>query len=133
MALSRYVLDTSAYSHYRRAVPAVVELVDAADWIGMPSVVLGELWSGFRQGRRGAENEQTLQRFLASPVVEEVVIDRHVARAYAEIVVALREVGTPLPYNDVWIAACAATSGASVLTYDQHFRHIRRIGAIVLT
>ena len=99
----------------------------------MPSVVLGELWSGFLRGRRGAENEEKLQRFLASSVVEEVVIDRYVARAYAEISVSLRQAGTPLPINDVWIAACAATSGASVLTYDDHFRHIRRIGAIVLT
>ena len=52
---------------------------------------------------------------------------------YAEIVVALREAGTPLPVNDIWIAACAAAAGASVLTYDAHFRSIRRIGSIILS
>ena len=131
--MSRYVLDTSAYSRFRRGVPAVVELIDAADWIGMPAVVLGELWIGFRGGRRGTENEEKLRRFLASSVVEEVIVDWHVARAYAEITVSLRQAGTPLPVNDVWIAACAATAGASVLTYDEHFRHIHRIGSIVLS
>ena len=70
---------------------------------------------------------------LANPAVEEVSIDARVARVYAEIVVSLREIGMPLPVNDIWIGACAATTGASVLTCDGHFRHIRRIGSIILS
>ncbi|HVR44642.1 MAG TPA: hypothetical protein VMS56_14495 [Thermoanaerobaculia bacterium] len=54
------------------------------------------------------------------------------ARVYAGIVLSLREIGMPLPVHDIWIAACAATAGASVLIYHAHFRHIRRVGAIVL-
>ncbi len=130
--MSRYILDTSAYSHFKRGSAEVTELIDAADWLGIPSVVLGELWIGFLSGRRPRENERELRDFLANPVVEEVPIDRHVARIYAEIVVALREAGIPLPVNDVWIGACAAATGAAVLTYDAHFRHIRRAGSIVL-
>ena len=133
MALSRYVIDTSAYSHFKRGETAVVDLIDEADWIGVPSVVLGELWTGFLLGHRIRENERELREFLANPAVEEVSVDAHVARAHAEIVVALRETGTPFPVNDVWIAACAATAGASVLTYDDHFRHIRRVGSIILS
>jgi tRNA(fMet)-specific endonuclease VapC len=130
--LSRYVLDTSAYSNFKRGRPEVVDLIDAADWIGVPTVVLGELWSGFLQGPRVRENENALREFMSNPAVEEVSVDRHVARVYAEIVVSLRSTGRPLPVNDIWIAACAATAGASVLTYDDHFRHIKRIGAVVL-
>jgi predicted nucleic acid-binding protein len=133
LALSRYVLDTSGYSHFKRGDAEIVDLLDAADWIGIPSVVLGELWTGFLLGRRMRENERELREFLANPAVEEVSVDAQVARAYAEIVVALREIGTPLPVNDVWVAACAATAGASVLTYDDHFRHIRRVGSIILS
>jgi tRNA(fMet)-specific endonuclease VapC len=131
--LSRYVLDTSAYSHFKRGGAEIVDLIDTAEWIGVPSVVLGELWAGFLRGRRARENESELREFLANPAVEEVSIDARVARLYAEIVVSLREAGTPLPVNDIWIAACAAAAGASVLTYDDHFRHIRRIGSIVLS
>jgi hypothetical protein len=131
--LSRYVLDTSAYSHFKRGSPEIVDLIDTAEWIGVPSVVLGELWAGFLLGRRARENENELHEFLANPAVEEVSVDARVARLYAEIVVSLREIGTPLPVNDIWIAACAAAAGASVLTYDDHFRHIRRIGSIVLS
>jgi len=131
--LSRYVLDTSAYSHFKRGDAEVISLVDSAEWIGMPAVVLGELWSGFLLGRRSRQNEAELREFLANPAVEELPIDGRVAWVYAEIVVALREAGTPLPVNDIWIAACAAAAGASVLTYDDHFRHIRRVGSVVLS
>ncbi|HUP47291.1 MAG TPA: PIN domain-containing protein [Thermoanaerobaculia bacterium] len=130
--MSRYVLDTSGYSHFKRGDREVVEMIDAAEWLGLPSIVAGELLAGFLTGRRAAENERDLLDFLANPVVEELTVDRAVARIYAEIVVSLREAGTPLPVNDIWIAACAAAAGASVLTYDAHFRQIRRIGAIVL-
>ena len=130
--MSRYVLDTSAYSHFKRGHSEVVSLIDGSEWIGVPSVVLGELWSGFLLGRRTRENDEELREFLENPAVEELGVDARVARVYAEIVVALREAGTPLPVNDIWIAACAAAAGASVLTYDDHFRYIRRIGSIIL-
>jgi len=131
--VSRYVLDTSAYSNFKRGRPEVVEIIDGAEWLGVPSVVLGELWTGFLQGARTRENESALREFLANPAVEEVIVDRQVARIYAEIVLSLRQAGTPLPVNDIWIAACAAAAGANVLTYDEHFRHIHRIGSVVLT
>lgn len=131
--MSRYILDTSAYSHFMRGEPEVAALIDAAVWIGIPVVVLGELWSGFLRGRRSEANERELNEFLASPVVTEVEITTPVARAYADLLIALRDAGTPVPVNDIWIAACAVTAGASVLTYDAHFRHIRRAGSIVLS
>ena len=59
--------------------------------------------------------------------------DDATSRVYAEIVVALRKAGTPLPTNDIWIAAVSAREGATVVTYDAHFRSIQRVGSIVLT
>lgn len=98
----------------------------------MPTIVVGELEAGFRESRRAAENLDDLERFLAFPVVSEIAVDREVARAYGEIVSALRRKGTPIPTNDVWIAACAARSGATLLTYDAHFEAVDRIGVLLL-
>jgi tRNA(fMet)-specific endonuclease VapC len=64
--------------------------------------------------------------------VEEIPVDGEVARTYAEIVVELRQAGTPLPTKDVWIAASAARVGATVLTFDEHFNSIRRVGSVIL-
>ena len=130
--MSRYCLDTSAYSHFRRGDEGVVEVLDRAEWVGVPAVALGELRTGFLLGSHRVRNESELGEFLANPVVEILVVDEEVSRHYAEIVADLRRVGTPLPTNDIWIAATAARAGALVLTYDHHFQHIARVGSIVL-
>ncbi len=130
--MSRFCLDTSAYSHFKRGDRKVVELIDHAEWLGVSSVVLGELWIGFLLGRHREKNDAELREFLANPVVEVLGVDHQVARIYAEIVVDLRQAATPIPTNDVWIAAVAARAGATVLTYDSHFKSISRVGSLVL-
>jgi tRNA(fMet)-specific endonuclease VapC len=100
--------------------------------VGVPTIVLGELLAGFLAGDQPTRNADELSSFLSHPVVEEVVVDHEIARTYAEIAVSLRSAGTPLPTNDVWIAACAARVGAPLLTFDEHFREIGRIGTILL-
>jgi predicted nucleic acid-binding protein len=130
--MSRYCIDTSAYSHFKRGEPDVVEIISRAHWLGTPAIVLGELRTGFLVGSRAEQNEQELQRFLNHPNVEVLVVDSEISRVYAEIMLDLRKVGTPLPTNDVWIAATAAREGATVLTYDAHFESIRRVGSKIL-
>lgn len=125
-------LDTSAYSHFKRGHAAVVDAISHASWLGIPAVVLGELRTGFALGSRARQNEADLQRFLAGSVVSILDVDDEASRTYAEIVVALRRAGTPLPTNDIWIAAVAAREGAPVLTFDAHFRSIARIGVQLL-
>lgn len=128
----RLCLDTSAYSHFKRGDPAVVALVDGAEWLGVPAVVLGELRTGFALGSKRDANERELKAFLRHPLVEVLEIDDACSRIYADIVVALRQAGTPLPTNDIWIAAAGAREGATVITYDAHFRAIGRVGCQVL-
>jgi tRNA(fMet)-specific endonuclease VapC len=133
VALSRYCLDTSAYSNFKRNDPQVVPLIDGAEWIGISSIALGELWLGFLLGDRLARNEAELNEFLSSPVVEELLIDQQVGRIYAEIVASLQRAGTPVPSNDIWIAAAALRAGAPLLTYDTHFEAIQQVRSIILT
>ena len=130
--MTRLCLDTSAYSNFQRGEPRVVDLVDRAGWIGVPGVVVGELWAGFLHGSRPEQNAGELETFLRHAVVEVLRVDEHVARIYGEIVDDLRRKGRPLPTNDVWVAATAAHAGAVVLTFDEHFRAVERVGTIVL-
>lgn len=129
--MSGYCLDTSAYSNFRRGHRELVSVVDRADWIGVPTVTMGELRTGFLLGNRRERSESELDEFLASPVVEVLTVDAEAGRHYAEIVADLRSAGTPLPTNDIWIAATAARHGAAVLTCDDHFELIARVGAVV--
>jgi tRNA(fMet)-specific endonuclease VapC len=125
-------LDTSAYSHFKRGHVEIAALIDAADWVGLSSIVLGELRTGFGLGKRAEANESQLAAFVANPVVHVLDIDDEASRIYADIVIALRTAGTPLPTNDIWIAAVSAREGATVLTCDEHFRSISRVGSQIV-
>jgi len=127
----RICLDTSAYSQFRRGHPPAVEAISSARWIGVSSIVLGELRTGFRLGRRKDRNEEELREFLDESVVHMLSVDDAASVHYADIVAALRRRGTPLPTNDIWIASVAAREGASVITYDAHFHAIERVASVV--
>jgi tRNA(fMet)-specific endonuclease VapC len=131
--MNRVCLDTSAYSHFLRGDASIVKIISTARWIGVPVVVLGELRTGFLLGGQSAKNEDELRRFLHHPSVEIVDVNDDASRIYAEIMVALRKAGTPLPTNDIWVAAVASREGATVVTYDDHFRLIHRVGATILS
>ena len=130
--MNRLCLDTSAYSNFQRGHRRTVDIIDQADWIGLPDVVQGELWAGFLLGNQVERNANALARFLDHAPVETLAIDGGVARVYGEIFVDLRHRGTPLPSNDIWIAATAIHAGASVLTFDSHFGEIDRVGVVLL-
>jgi tRNA(fMet)-specific endonuclease VapC len=131
--LSAYCLDTSAYSHFRRGSEELVALLDRAEIVGVSTIALGELRAGFLLGGKQARNEDDLEAFLQNPSVQVLQVDAEAGRVYAEILVDLRKAGTPVPTNDIWIAAVAARNGAAVLTCDQHFERIARVGAVVVS
>ena len=128
----RICLDTSAYSHFKRGTRSAVTELSSASWVGVPAIVLGELRSGFQGGRRAAANEGELRVFLAHPVVVTLDVDDEAAAIYAEMVTHLRRAGTPVPTNDIWIAATAARDGAVVVTFDEHFSRIASARSRVL-
>jgi tRNA(fMet)-specific endonuclease VapC len=131
--MSSYCLDTSAYSNFRRGNEELATLLDQAQLVGAPTIALGELRTGFLLGRRRERNESELTAFLDNPAVQIFQVDAEVSRLYAEIVVDLRKAGTPVPTNDIWIAAIAARNGTAVLTCDEHFERIARVGAVVVS
>lgn len=76
--MTRLCLDTSAYSNFRRGESQVVEHVDRAEWVGVPSIVIGELRAGFLIGSRTDENIGELEEFLSHSAVEIVPVDENV-------------------------------------------------------
>jgi predicted nucleic acid-binding protein len=121
------LLDTSAYSAFLRGHEELKLALQRADRIVLTPVVLGELGAGFRAGARLKKNEAELRRFLASPRVEVVPIDAETAERYAVILHGLRQAGTPIPTNDIWIAASAMQHGLRVLTTDVHYTRMPQI------
>jgi len=128
----RLVLDTSAYSRMRRGHPEVLSLLAAAETVLIPTIVLGELQAGFRLGSRTAENRVILGEFLDEPFTAVLEVTAAAAAVYGELFAQLREAGTPIPINDVWIAACAVEARAHLVTFDRDFERIRDLKATIL-
>jgi tRNA(fMet)-specific endonuclease VapC len=128
----RLVLDTSAYARFRAGHEAVLELLAAAEVVLIPVTVLGELEAGFELGRRGRENRTTLSSFLEEPFVTVLPTTPDVARRYGHAFARLREAGTPIPTNDIWIAAAAIDAGGRLVTFDDHFAQVPGLDCLVL-
>jgi len=115
------VLDTNAYSAFCRGDEKAIQLLEEAERLIVPSIVAGELISGFLRGSRWDANWSDFKLFLTQPGVSLQETGLVEAEKYGMLVKNLKEAGTPVPTNDIWIAATALGQGAAVITRDSHF------------
>jgi len=120
----RLVLDTSAYSHFRRGHAGVLDALARAERVLIPVTVLGELEAAFELGTRARDNRRVLDDWLAEPFVDLIDTTASVARHYGRLFSTLRREGTPLPVNDIWIAAATVDCGGALLSFDRDFERI---------
>lgn len=114
-------IDTNVYVAFKRGDETVIQIFRLAPEILVNPIVLGELLAGFAVGNRAAANRRELSHFLDSPRVRQVSCGSATADRYALVYAALRRQGTPIPTNDLWIAASCLEHGAALLTFDRHF------------
>ena len=122
--MRRLLIDTNIYSYALRGDDDVVEVLRKSEQIGISVISIGELLSGFKGGGREKKNREELEIFLDSPRVVVYPVDEDTSEFYAEIINNLREIGKPVPTNDVWIAAIAFQNGLKLYTKDIHFKTI---------
>jgi predicted nucleic acid-binding protein len=73
-----------------------------------------------------------LGKFFEEPFVSVLPITHSVARHYGRIFAQLRRAGTPIPINDIWIAASAMDCGGHLLTFDQDYGHVESLDCTIL-
>lgn len=129
---SRLVLDTSAYSHFRTGHAQVLDALARAERVLIPVTVIGELEAAFEWGTRARENRRALESYLEEAFVEVLPLTPSVARYYGRTFVALRRAGTPLPVNDIWIAAATLDCGGTLLTFDRDFGRVAGLAHMTL-
>ena len=123
----RVAVDTNAYAEAARGQVRTAELLRGASEIFLPFVVLGELRAGFSVGRRGARNEAGLTMFLQSPRVQTLFADEQTTAHYARLYAFLRKNGTPVPTNDLWIAALVVQHDLALMSSDRHFDNLPQL------
>lgn len=118
------LLDTNAYVALKRGEASVETLVRSSEHLCLSVVVLGELLFGFHHGSSLARNLAELDEFLAHPFVSLELLTRTTADRFGRIATALNRAGTPLPTNDIWIAAHTLELGAELVTFDHDFDRV---------
>jgi len=122
--MKNIVLDTNCYAAYRAGDNRALDVLASAETVWMSVIVLGELYAGFRGGTKMLENQQQLDLFLRKPTVRILDVGKESAEIFGEVKDLLKKSGTPLPINDVWIAAHTMESGSVLVSYDRHFKVI---------
>ena len=123
------ILDTNALSAFVDGESGVREALRREARATIPVIVLGEFRYGIAGSRHRAAYEAWLEAQL--PLFEILTVTEGTAVAYAQLRVALRRSGHPIPANDAWIAALALQHRLPVLSRDEHFdavAGIERIG-----
>ena len=123
----RLALDTNRYVDLCKGVEPTARLVSTAEAVFLPFVVVGELRAGFALGRRAVENERVLRRLLLKDGVGVLYADDQTTHHYAAAFRQLRLQGTPIPTNDLWIAALVLQHNLTLHARDRHFDHLPQI------
>lgn len=113
------ILDTNALSAFLDGDPSIGGMLASRQRVAIPVTVLGE----FRYGVAGSRHRRAYDRWLETHLGAFEVLDvtAETAVSYAEARVALKRRGTPIPENDLWIAALALEHHLPVLSRDAHF------------
>ena len=123
----RIAVDTNRYVDLCKGVDDTVAILEQAEAVLLPFVVLGELRAGFAHGHRQAENERALRRFLLKDGVGVLFADDQTTHHYAVVFRQLRKQGTPIPTNDMWLAALVLQHNLALHARDKHFDHLPQI------
>jgi tRNA(fMet)-specific endonuclease VapC len=122
------ILDTDGLSAVADGEAALEPILRKAAEVAVPVVVLGEYRYGIEQSRDRQRYEQWLTETVCNYRILDV--DEDTAISYAAIRTELKRAGTPIPSNDVWIAALCRQHSFSVISRDHHFDRVRGIDRI---
>ena len=120
-----YLLDTNIVIALFANDSSVLRQLSAPSQIFIPSIVLGELYYGANKSAHSKSNIVHIDNFALKSAV--LACDTETVRHYGHIKDHLRAKGSPIPENDIWIAALAKQYQLTLASRDQHFRGIKEI------
>jgi len=123
----RVALDTNRLTDLFQGDTDLAELLSRCEEVWIPLVVLAEIKAGFYGGTERLRNEILLRKFLMKTTVKVLLPGRETAEHYAHLFVQLKRAGTPVPDNDLWIAALALEHDLALITRDRHFARIPQL------
>jgi tRNA(fMet)-specific endonuclease VapC len=125
MTGNRFLLDTNIIAGWLNGEVVIADKIEKAKEVHIPVIALGELYYGALCSTQVNKNIKGVQNITNCYNV--LMIDEETSIAYGNIKASLRKKGTPIPENDIWIAAIAQCHELIVATRDKHFKEIKSI------
>ena len=127
-----FVLDTSALIQLERALDeGNAERLPRESEVALPAVVWAEALIGVRMAdsaARGARRRAHLESIRMCTGIEP--FSAAIAEHYADIYAELSARGTPIPQNDIAVAATARELGFGILVGPEDEAHFRRVAGV---
>jgi tRNA(fMet)-specific endonuclease VapC len=119
MTGSRGFLDTSVIVHFFRNNEKVIQIIKNLDEIYISSIAAGELYYGAYASSNPKKHIDQIQSFLSDCNI--IQLDITTSVIYGQLKSDLKRKGTPIPENDIWIAAASVEFNIPLFTTDKHF------------
>ncbi len=119
----RVILDTNIVIALWINDLLVYQRIAETNEVLVPAIVLGELYFGAKKSSKPSENILRVDNLAAQTTV--IPCDLETARHYGRIKAELKSQGTPIPENDIWIAALAMQYDTALITRDDHFNAVK--------
>lgn len=117
----KILIDSNRFIDFCEGQPEVVDAFEQADLLVIPFVVLAEIRVGGLTVKRGEAQVRILNELVQQPGVRVAHSTDTTAHHYAALYARLRKAGTPIPTNDLWIAALAIEHSLVLYSRDAHF------------
>ena len=121
-ASGEVLLDTSVVIPYFKGDRALRTSFLGSAALYLPQTALGELYCGAELSGNPDRGVAQIQRFLAGVVL--LSPGAGTAEYYGRIRAQLAQAGTPIPENDIWIAALALEHQMPLAARDAHFDRV---------
>ena len=125
---SGLLLDSSVVIRHFRGGKDLLGALGDFEVLYLPYVALAELYAGAYRSLRAERNLQQISSFLDA--VDVLLPDEETPLVYGRIASELAQKGTPIPQNDIWIAAIALQTGLPLATEDNHFRMVSGLSLV---
>ncbi len=122
------IVDTNALSDWAEGKIQVRDFLNPHELPYVPIIVLGEYLFGIKQSRDRNRYEDFIRTTI--PISNIVDLSFETAKHYSEIRLELKRAGTPIPANDIWIAAIARQLNEPILSNDRHFDYVENLELI---
>lgn len=121
----QYLFDTNIIIAFLNGEKSVIEKIYQLEVLNVSVITIGEMLYGANKSSNLKSNIEVYNDFFNNCNI--YIVDKKVSECYGKIRSELSQNGTPIPENDIWIAAIAKSNNKIIVSRDKHLNQIKFI------